>query len=79
LTGTRVDAYLDPEWTGTCTPDPDEPTLDPNDLRGRYIFLDIPSGGKLLMIVDSVHAADFESLLADAMPIVESFDFDLTP
>ena len=66
LTGVRVDAHLDPAWPGSCS----------KDFRGRYIFLDTPDGGKLLMIIDSVHAADFEAFLADAMPIVESFQFD---
>ena len=78
LTGARVDAHLDPDWTGSCPPNPDDPPgKDPKDFRGRYVFLDIPSGGKLLIIVDSAHAADFESLLAEAMPIVESFQFKL--
>ena len=80
LTGTRVDSHLDPDWTGSCPPNPDDPpTKDYKDYRGRFIFLDIPGGGKLLIIVDSVHAADFEAHLADAMPIVESFEFDLAP
>jgi hypothetical protein len=80
LTGTRVDAHLDPDWTGSCPPNPDDPPgTDPKDLRGRYVFLDIPSGAKLLIIVSSAHAADFEALLVEAMPIVESFDFNLEP
>jgi hypothetical protein len=80
LTGTRVDSHLDPDWTGTCPPRPDDPpTKDYKDYRGRFIFLDTPSGGKLLIIIDSVHAADFEAHVAEAMPIVESFQFDLTP
>ena len=79
LTGTRVDAQLDPDWTGSCPPNPDDPPgTDPKDFRGRYVFLDVPSGGKLLIIVNSVHAADFEAHLAEAMPIVESFQFDLS-
>ena len=77
LTGTRVDAHLDPDSTGSCPPNPDNPTQDYTDYRGRFIFLDIPGGAKLLMIVDSVHAADFEAYVAEAMPIVESFRFDL--
>jgi hypothetical protein len=78
LTGTRVDSHLDPDWTGSCASNPDDPsTRDNKDYRGRFIFLDIPSGGKLLIIVDSVHAADFETLVAAAMPIVESFQFDI--
>jgi hypothetical protein len=79
LTGTRVDSHLDPDWTGSCPPKPDDPPAkDYKDYRGRFIFLDTPDG-KLLIIVDSVHAADFETFLAEAMPIVESFQFDLTP
>jgi hypothetical protein len=78
LTGTRVDAHLDPDWTGSCPPNPDDPPgTDPKDFRGRYVFLDLPNGGKLLIIVNSVQAADFEALLVEAMPIVESFDFNL--
>jgi hypothetical protein len=68
LTGVWVDSYLDPDGTGSC----------PNkDARARFVFLDVPSGGKLLIMLDSVHAADFEAFLAEAMPVVESFEFDL--
>ena len=66
LTGTRVDAHMDPDATGSCS----------KDYRGRFVFVDIPGGGKLLIVIDSVHAADFEELLAEAMPIIESFQFD---
>ena len=68
LTGVWVDSYLDPDGTGDC----------PNmDARGRFVFLDIPGGGKLLIMVDSVHSADFEAFVAEAMPIVESFQVQL--
>jgi hypothetical protein len=78
LTGTRVDAWINPAWTGSCPLAPeDPPTKDYKDYRGRFVFLDIPGGGKLLIIIDSVYAADFEAFLAQAMPIVESFEFDL--
>jgi hypothetical protein len=76
LTGTRVDAHIDPDWTGTCQAYGSEADADPTDYRGRFVFLDMPDGGKLLIIVDSVHAADFEAFLAEAMPVVESFEFD---
>jgi hypothetical protein len=80
LTGTRVDVHLDPEWTESCTPNPDDPpTKDDKDYRGRFIFLDTPDGGKMLIIVDSVSSADFEPFLAEAMPIVESFQFEFAP
>ena len=80
LTGTRVDAHLDPDRAGSCPPNPDDPpATDRTDYRARFVFLDIPREGKLLIILDSVHAADFETFLAEAMPIVESFEFDLGP
>jgi hypothetical protein len=77
LTGTRVDAHIDPDWTGSCPPNPDNPAQDYTDYRGRFVFLDLPRGGKLLIIFNSVHAADFESFVTQAMPVVESFRFDL--
>jgi hypothetical protein len=80
LTGLRVDAHLDPDWTESCKPNSDDPpTKEDKDRRGRFVFLDIPGGGKLLMIIDSATSAGFEPLLAEAMPIVESFDFNLEP
>ena len=78
LTGARVDAYVDPAWTGSCT-GPEEPaTKEAKDYRGRFIFLDGPNG-RILIIVDSIHSADFEAFLAEAMPIIESFQFDVAP
>ena len=70
LTGVWVDSYLDPDGTGSC---PDK------DARARFVFLDMPDGGELLIIVDSAHAADFETFLAEAMPVVESFEFNHAP
>jgi hypothetical protein len=32
-----------------------------------------------VIFVGSLHSADHEAFLADAMPIVESFQFDLNP
>ena len=41
----------------------------------RYIVLDLPSGDSLVITLwDPV---DLDAFLADAMPIVESFQFDL--
>jgi hypothetical protein len=77
LTGMRVDAHLDADWNESCTANPDDPAAKDEDYRGRFVFLDTPGGGKLLIIIDSVTSADFEPLLAEAMPIVESFQFDL--
>jgi hypothetical protein len=78
LTGTRVDAYVDPDWTGICTDNPDKPaTNEAKDNRGRFIFLDRPSGGRILIVVESSHSADWDAFLAEAMPVVDSLQFDL--
>ena len=79
LTGTRVDAHIDPDWAGNCADTNDPPTEENRDYRGRFVFLDIPGGGRMLIVVDSIHSADFEALVAEAMPVVESFQFDLEP
>ena len=43
--------------------------------RARYILLDRDGGAALLIKVDARAAGDFEGLLADAMPVIESFEF----
>jgi hypothetical protein len=77
LRGRQVDFKLDPGWTGSCPLGPDDPpTRDYRDYRGRGIFLDTTAGGHLLIIIDSLYSADFDALLAQAMPVVESFQFE---
>ena len=75
LTGKQVDIGVDPGWTETCPGDP--PTLDLGDTRTRVILLDTPDRGGLFINVASLHAADHEAFLAEAMPIIESFQFDV--
>ena len=78
LTGKQVDVRRNPDWTGTCPGDSGlPPGLDPKDERSRVILLDVPGGGVLVIFVYSVTSAPFETFLAEAMPIVESFQFDL--
>jgi hypothetical protein len=74
LTGKQVDVRLDPGWTGSCPGDP--PGLDLKDVRVRGILLDSPGHGVLVIFASSLHAADHEAFLAEAMPILESFQFD---
>jgi hypothetical protein len=75
LTGKQVNLSLNPDWTETC---PDGvPTSVLADQRTRAIFLDHPGGPPLVMFVGSVHAADHEAFMAEAMPVIESFQFDL--
>jgi hypothetical protein len=80
LTGKQFDVRLNPDWTGSCPPRPDDPpTLDLSDGRIRGILLDAPGGGVIVTFVGSLHSAGHEAFLAEAMPIVESFQFDVTP
>jgi hypothetical protein len=77
LTGKQVDIRLDPGWTETCPGDP--PTLDLGDTRTRVILLDTPDTGVMFINVGSPHSADHEAFLAEAMPIIESFQFGIAP
>ncbi len=77
LAGKQIDVRLDPGWTESCPGDP--PGFDLGDTRARGILLDAPDRGVIVIFVGSLHSADHEAFLADAMPIVESFQFDLNP
>lgn len=80
LTGKQVDVRRNPEWSGTCPDDAKlPPGVDPADERTRGIMLDVPGRGVLLMLVYSMHSADTEAFLAEAMPIIQSFEFDIQP
>jgi hypothetical protein len=80
LTGKQFDVRLNPDWTGTCLPSPDDPPgLNLGDQRSRGFLLDVPSRGVMVIFVGSLHSAGHEAFLAEAMPIVESFQFDVTP
>jgi hypothetical protein len=75
LTGKQVDVRLDPGWTETCPGDP--PTLDLGDTRTRLILLDTPDTGVMFINVSSLRSADHAAFLAEAMPIIESYQFDI--
>jgi hypothetical protein len=78
LTGKQFDVRVNPEWTGTCPPTPDDPPgMNLRDERVRAIFLDVPDRGVIVIFVHSITSADYEAFLAEAMPIVQSFQFDL--
>ena len=76
LTGKQVDIQLDPGWTETCPGDP--PEFDLGDTRTRVILLDTPDAGVMFINVGSLRSADHEAFLAEAMSIVESFQFDIS-
>lgn len=75
LTGKQIDVQLDPGWTETCPGDP--PGVDLADMRARGILLDTADRGVLVLFVASVHSAGHEAFLTEAMPIIESFEFDV--
>ena len=76
LTGKQLDVRLDPDRpTATCPGDP--PTVDLADQRTRWIYLDTPSGITAIA-VNSKYSADHDAFLEDAMPIVESFQYDVS-
>jgi hypothetical protein len=77
LTGKQVTVRLDPDWTGSCPPEPEDPTLDFEELQERALLLDGPRG-LIVIFLGSLHSAGHEAFLAEAMPIVESFEFDLS-
>ena len=75
LPGKQLDVRLDPDRpTATCPGD--SPTVDLGDQRTRVTYLDTPSGS-IAIAVSSKYSADHDAFLADAMPIIESFQFDL--
>ena len=77
LTGKQIDVRLDPGWTESCPGDP--PGFDLGDMRTRVILLDTPDRGVIVIVLGSLHSAGHEAFLAEAMPIIESFQFDLNP
>ena len=76
LTGMQFDVQRNPDWTGVCPADSElPPGLDPEDERTRGVFLDVPGRGVLVIILYSMSSAEQEAFLAEAMPILESFQF----
>jgi hypothetical protein len=79
LEGQRLDVHLSSSGSGVCEPASDDPPdLDFSDIRLRLVVLDHPDGSDVVpILLQSGHAAEFDHFVADAMPIVESFEFDL--
>jgi hypothetical protein len=84
LDGRQVDVMLAEGWTGTC---PDDPTTPSEQLwpgvpvyageSHRLVVLD--TGGGTVIVHLLAPTPDFEPFVTAAMPIVESFEFDLVP
>jgi hypothetical protein len=75
LSGQQIDVSLQPGWTG-CLPG-SAGGLPPAQTPFRFIVLDKPDGKTMMIVL--VAQPDFDSFVAEAMPVVESFQFDLTP
>jgi hypothetical protein len=91
LTGKQVDVAMTSDWTKTCGGYTSVPLIKfpyegaqwfvvPGE-HFRLIVLDVPAsagGGTVLVTAYSRDAAAFADFVATAMPIVNSFNFDLT-
>ena len=76
LTGKQFDVRFNPDFRGTTCPG-DPPGKDLTQDRNRAILLDLPRGGVLVMFIGTRHPDTFEAQVEAAMPIVDSFKFDL--
>jgi hypothetical protein len=80
LSGRQVDVQLSPDWTSKCQLSADDPpTYDYKDARSRVVMLDTPDGRTIGISISSRNSSDFDAFLAEAMPVVESFRFDVGP
>lgn len=76
LSGMQFDVRRNPDWTGTCPDDAGLPEgVDPEKERMRSVLLDVPGRGVLLIAVYSVSSAEHKAFFAEAMAIIESFQF----
>lgn len=73
LSGMTLDVNIQP-WTPSCTPygyqAPTRVTVHQRD-----IFLDVGGGRTLLVEVDAPDQASFDAFVAEAMPVIQSFQF----
>ena len=91
LDGFWLDVSLDPAWTQPCTWSDGKPVrvllahpdaaddfawaIETNH-EARLIFLDVPDGRALLILVEARSPADFDAFVDEATPVVESFVFN---
>jgi hypothetical protein len=76
LSGVQFDVRRNPDWTGTCAGDSGLPEgVDPDDERTRGVLLDVPDRGVLAIFVYSVSSAGHQAFFAEAMQIIETFQF----
>ena len=83
--GSFVDVELAAGWDQTCRNGLVLVTAKAADHRQswsifgdeelRIYVLDLPGGGTVTIVVNVPHASDFQEVIAEATPLVESFDF----
>lgn len=89
LSGFSLDVSVASDWTHTCSYSEGKPVVatfvDSDDAtegfdwnigagaKSRYFLLDAGGGRALLIEIAASDAADFDSLVAEAMPLIESF------
>ena len=95
LSGKQIDVALASDWKTPCPDSEGQPSVPliksagegahwgavPGE-RFRLIVLDLPKavgGGPILIDIYAQQASEFDSHLAATMPIIDSFEFDLTP
>ena len=86
LTGTVLDLAVRDDWAETC--DEQDPFIAAPVFVGDYhwavakgdrlrvILLSVPAGATVAITVDPEDPAAFDSLNAETLPIIESFDFE---
>ncbi len=75
LSGQQVDARIQPGWTGCIPGTPLSEVITPAD-SVRFIVLDRPGDTSLMVRLRA--PTESESFFGEAMPVVESFVFNLT-
>lgn len=87
LRGSSIDLAIRADWTASCPFANGLPTvpLIRNDgidrwvLAGserlRFYILDVPGGGTVIVDVDDFEGSQIDTLIADATPIIRSFEF----
>jgi hypothetical protein len=82
--GSFVDVELAADWDQTCRNGLVLVTAKADHRQSwsifareklRFYVLDLPGGGTVTIVVNVPHASDFQRVITEATPLVESFDF----
>ena len=81
--GSWVDIKLAPGWDQTCrnglplimNPHGESWGIEHNAEMMRFYVLDLPNGNTVTIVVDARRASDFQNVIDQAAPVVNTFDF----